>query len=262
MPSRAASRVITRLGRGAVVPGRPSRRRRGRPGSRREGRAPTAPTRTSPCAASDVAEQADSTRAGRRCRRRRRWRSRAAPAAAPRSRGRTRPCRGRAGRRRPACGACSCARVALPVDDVVVPAQDRLADQHGDEDQPTSRVGRPASAAATPSAVATACRGWAAWSISSGQSRSETRVAASRRAAGCARAPTGLATSVPAPAVRARPRRSRVASAAAVSPCRAVSTTPRAAGHARTRNPVPTGCPSTADLPPHESASVKPAMCL
>ena len=66
---------------------------------------------------------------------RRRWRSPAGHEQHRRSRARTTPCRGRAGPSAIGLRGPLVAPVAVAVDQVVVPAQDRLADQHGGQHQ-------------------------------------------------------------------------------------------------------------------------------
>ena len=113
---------------------RPSRRTTGRR-DRARTTPPTAARTAAPGAARRCRAARSRARPGRRCRRPGRWRARAGRRAAGRRRARTTRCPGRAGPRRPACRRRRGARSRCAVDEVVVPAEDRLADQHGDEDQ-------------------------------------------------------------------------------------------------------------------------------
>ena len=111
-----------------------------------------------------VADQGDGQRErGRRARRGRRGRWPAVRRAAPRTSARTRRCRGRAGRRRAPCRG-PCRRSRRAVGEVVAPAEDRLAHQHGQGHQRHLAQGSPGGrgGGGQDAAVTRAWRGWAA----------------------------------------------------------------------------------------------------
>ena len=125
-----------------------------------------------------------------------RGRPRAAPAAAPRRPARTRPCRGRGGRRRRGLPLVACAASRRRSTRSLCQPSIAWPTSTVSSTSPSSRVGRSASAATTviSTAVSTAWRGWAACTSSTGVV-SRTRAGPVRRSRGATAA--------------ARPRRCR-----------------------------------------------------
>ena len=224
MPSRAARTVIAisagRRTAGQRLAAPAAVREEGR--VERERRRPRQPGEQ-PAAQRDVAEQADRQRdqvgaAGDQ----RRWRARAARAAAGRRRARTTRCRGRAGPRRAACrgGVVARGRGRRSTRSLCQP---RMAcpTRTVAKTRPTSRVGRPASAAATasPSAVSSAWRGWAARSSRTGpRSLPAQRVRGPRRRREPRAPASGFAVDPRLPWIRSERRCRRSSGLAVLAP--------------------------------------------